>query len=247
MGGIPAVKTFPVIETFGPTCQGEGPNAGQRTMFVRFGGCDYRCSWCDSLYAVLPDQVKANSVLLTAEEIIDRLGPPTPTWTWVTLSGGNPAMLKLGTLVERLKEIGYRVAVETQGSLWKDWLADVDSLVISPKPPSSGMWTVGNAQENADFMERIPMTYNTGAAIKIVVFDDEDFHWAVKYLNRYPSLPAFLSAGTDPPSEHEPLTETRELILDRYRWLCERTLEEGVSASVLPQLHVLAWGHARGV
>jgi 7-carboxy-7-deazaguanine synthase len=50
-------RTYPVVEVFGPTIQGEGALAGLPTLFVRFGGCDYRCSWCDSLLAVLPEQV----------------------------------------------------------------------------------------------------------------------------------------------------------------------------------------------
>jgi 7-carboxy-7-deazaguanine synthase len=42
--GRAAEATFPVIEVFGPTVQGEGPDAGRPAYFVRFGGCDYRCS-----------------------------------------------------------------------------------------------------------------------------------------------------------------------------------------------------------
>ena len=41
-----------VSEIFGPTIQGEGALIGLPTVFVRTGGCDYRCSWCDSLHAV---------------------------------------------------------------------------------------------------------------------------------------------------------------------------------------------------
>ena len=55
------VETFPVIEIFGPTIQGEGAEAGLPTHFVRLGGCDYRCSWCDTMYAVDPATVRANA------------------------------------------------------------------------------------------------------------------------------------------------------------------------------------------
>ena len=47
-----------VVETFGPTIQGEGPYAGRVCHFVRFGGCDYRCTWCDSMHAVDPGLVR---------------------------------------------------------------------------------------------------------------------------------------------------------------------------------------------
>src|SRR6201989_902656 len=94
-------KTIAVIEVFGPTIQGEGPLAGSKTMFIRFGGCDYRCAKCDSLHAVDPRAVKANAEYLTAEEIHDHLvskAKETGT-TWVTLSGGNPCMWDLSRLV----------------------------------------------------------------------------------------------------------------------------------------------------
>ena len=53
MGGVsPVSEAIRVSEIFGPTIQGEGALIGQPTVFVRTGGCDYRCSWCDSLHAV---------------------------------------------------------------------------------------------------------------------------------------------------------------------------------------------------
>ncbi|RWD90497.1 MAG: 7-carboxy-7-deazaguanine synthase QueE, partial [Mesorhizobium sp.] len=56
MGGIPSMKgSIRISEIFGPTVQGEGPLIGRPTVFVRTGGCDYRCRWCDTLYAVLPE------------------------------------------------------------------------------------------------------------------------------------------------------------------------------------------------
>ena len=52
------MKKVRVSEIFGPTVQGEGPLIGKPTVFVRTGGCDYRCNWCDTLYAVLPKHSK---------------------------------------------------------------------------------------------------------------------------------------------------------------------------------------------
>ena len=46
------MKKLRISEIFGPTIQGEGALIGKPTVFVRAGGCDYRCSWCDTLYAV---------------------------------------------------------------------------------------------------------------------------------------------------------------------------------------------------
>ena len=47
-------QTYLVQSIFGPTIQGEGPLMGTKTNFIRLAGCDYRCTWCDSMVAVDP-------------------------------------------------------------------------------------------------------------------------------------------------------------------------------------------------
>lgn len=230
--------------------QGEGALAGVTTHFVRFGGCDYLCSWCDSLYAVLPEHVR-EAERLEVPAIVQRLEALAGAPRWVTLSGGNPALLELGDLVEQLHYGGYSVAVETQGSRWRDWLERVDCLTVSPKPPSSGMVTDRHQAETHRFMDTATAAEkHVGGALKIVVFDDTDLEWARDFLEQWHGWPAFLSAGTARPTgEHEPLGETHRQLGERYRWLCEEVAVDPHLAHVrvLPQLHVLAWGHARAV
>lgn len=236
--------TLPVVEIFGPTIQGEGPDAGVPAYFVRFGGCDYRCVWCDSMHAVDPAEVRENAERLTAEQIVQRLGELPSGPDLVVLSGGNPALLDLSALVLALKQDGMRVAVETQGSRWRDWLSDVDRLVISPKPPSSGMAGPGEMEAFQAFMSNVGDA--PGPVLKIVVFDQSDLDWAAAQHCDHPQLPLFLSAGTDVGlPEEETLTRLRE----RYRWLCATVARRADlrTASVLPQLHVIAWGTAKGV
>jgi 7-carboxy-7-deazaguanine synthase len=245
MSTVAPVKTkvFPVVETFGPTVQGEGILAGLSTYFVRFGGCDYRCSWCDSLHAVLPAQVKANSEMLSADQILRAIQAMPEGPEWVTLSGGNPAMLKLDELVTLLQANALRVSVETQGSLWKPWLGNVNSLTISPKPPSSGMADKVE-KDLAGFMFEASLSRprRTRDALKVVVFDEDDFEFACSVFATYMTWPRFVSCGT---VVGEPLQD----LSDRYRWLCERvsTDKRLMQVRALPQLHVVAWGHARGV
>ena len=135
-----AANTFPVMELFGPTIQGEGIMIGEKTMFIRLGGCDYRCKMCDSMHAVDPQAVKAHATWCSAEQIAASCWAKSPSskTPWVTISGGNPAMWDLQDLVFQLQEVGYKVAVETQGSIWRDWLATVDCLTISPKAQGMG-------------------------------------------------------------------------------------------------------------
>jgi 7-carboxy-7-deazaguanine synthase len=237
--------TFPVIEVFGPTIQGEGPDAGRPAYFVRFGGCDFRCSWCDSMYAVDPEQVRAEARHLEAHEIVAEVNALPPGPEIVVLSGGNPALLDLGPLVKSLHAVDLEVAVETQGSRWKPWLAEVDCLVVSPKGPSSGMDTPKHRQALEQFLAH---AHVVGAAprLKAVIFDDADLGHARWLARSYPGLPLHLSTGTD---VGLPEAETIERLLVRFRWLSERVAVDVAlcRARVSVQQHVLAWGTRRGV
>lgn len=238
-------RTFPVIEIFGPTIQGEGAEAGLATHFLRVGGCDYRCSWCDTMYAVDPATVRATARHLTAGDIVDEIAALGGAPEWVTISGGNPALHHLGPVVDDLHTAGYRVSVETQGSRWRDWLATVDRLTISPKPPSSAMATAAHAAQFTQFMDAALAAAADHAVVKIVCFDEVDVEWATATANRFPQLPLFLSAGTPVPAP----VGLRDAVGERYRWLCERVAETPslARARVLPQLHVIAWKEATGV
>ena len=239
-------KTFPVTEIFGPTIHGEGAEAGMPTHFVRLGGCDYRCSWCDTMYAVDPGSVRRDAVWLSSSEIVAALGDLPGAPRWVSISGGNPALHKLAPLVDQLHEAGMLIAVETQGSLWRNWLAAVDRLTVSPKPPSSGMANARNERRFAEFMSS---ARDNGAfvsvVLKVVCFDDQDLQWAKRFRSEYPEIPLMLSAGTPVPS----VGPVREAVGDCYRWLCERAAADPElgDVRVLPQLHVIAWREARGV
>jgi 7-carboxy-7-deazaguanine synthase len=163
----------------------------------------------------------------------------------VVLSGGNPALLQLGELVDELQIVGRQVAVETQGSLWREWLGRVDRLVVSPKPPSSGMVGPEHAAQTARFMEKLAAS-GVDAALKIVVFDDDDLNWAQEFASAYPDLPLYVSAGTDVGVSD---AQTIAIVRRRFAWLAEAVAARPgmAQARVLPQLHVIAWGTAKGV
>jgi 7-carboxy-7-deazaguanine synthase len=210
------------------------------------------------MFAVEPELVKEHAERLTEEELTERvLGQHWKPGMWLTLSGGNPAVHDLGGWVVDIRSRHYRVAVETQGSIWRDWLRHVDHLVVSPKPPSSKMATERHREQTTAFLNRAQRwVRRESRSMKIVVFDQQDLDWARELIKsrRYGSLhmwDTFLSVGTDPPNWNDPeLTRTtRQQVVERYRWLCEQVAGDPVfiHTRVLPQLHVLAWGHARGV
>lgn len=236
--------THPVVEIFGPTIQGEGAEAGVATHFVRLGGCDYRCVWCDTMYAVDPATVRETSRAMTDQAIVDAIEQLTGRPDWVTISGGNPALHDLDGLLGRLHAGGYKVAVETQGSAWRPWLGRVDRLTVSPKPPSSAMVSPEHDAAFEAFM-RSATDVADRVALKIVCFDEADVRWAKARIAGWPRLSVFLSAGTPVPAP----VDVRAAVAERYRWLCERVAGDAelARARVLPQLHVVAWGAARAV
>ncbi|HAT87982.1 MAG TPA: 7-carboxy-7-deazaguanine synthase QueE [Rhizobiales bacterium] len=234
-----------VSEIFGPTIQGEGALIGKPTVFVRTGGCDYRCSWCDSLHAVDSDY-RADWLPMDTYEIFEKIielskGKPLT----VSLSGGNPAIQDFGPLIEMGKKQGYRFALETQGSITQDWFKDLDLLILSPKPPSSDQVVDWDAFEAC-----VRAAQQARTAMKIVIFDDEDYRWAKGVADRYSSLPLYIQPGnhTPPPPDEPDARIDMQGILDRMEWLVDKTLNDGWFAPrILPQLHVLLWGNKRGV
>lgn len=242
------MSKVPVMEIFGPTIQGEGMVIGQKTMFVRTAGCDYSCSWCDSAFT-WDGSGKDLIRQMDAEEIWQELKSiGGDGFSFVTISGGNPALLKnLDSLIDLLKENNIKVALETQGSKWQDWFLKIDELTISPKPPSSGMETDFDALDRImNQLKKVNTVQNT--SLKVVVFNHQDYDYAKKVHQRYPEISFFLQAG----NEDLKTTENGQLIsqlLQKYEWLINKSMSdhELKNVKVLPQLHTYIWGNKRGV
>jgi 7-carboxy-7-deazaguanine synthase len=245
-------RKFRVAEVFGPTIQGEGAQQGTVTHFIRFGGCDYRCSWCDSPHAVLPRLVK-ELPWLTETELIQQVSD-LPWAPWITFSGGNPAMQHLGGVVNVLQKLGYKINIETQGTVTREWIHLIDQVTISPKPPSSGNPT--DPAVTNRFIGECGLGLHPAVCLKVVVFDDEDFEYAKMMHAEFPRVPFWCQVGNPDPGptvgndaqgstdEPAPVSE----LLDRLHWLSEKVLHEPSMSDVRvnPQMHVLIWGNQRG-
>lgn len=231
-GEDPAV---PVVEIFGPTLQGEGQSIGRKTMFVRLAGCDWSCRWCDTPYAWRPGALQP-PMRLTPAAILQRLAGLDAHCREVTLTGGNPALHDCTALVAALHRHGYHIHVETQGSRAPQWLAQVDSVTVSPKGPSSGMPPAWEALDATLAVAAHP-------ELKVVVFDEGDYRYAAEVHRRYLHLPLTLQVG------HHPGVDDAAALLQRTAWLAQRTLGDPAmqGVRVLPQLHVLLWGDRPGV
>ncbi|WP_205627884.1 7-carboxy-7-deazaguanine synthase QueE [Ruegeria marisrubri] len=239
------MKPLRIAEIFGPTIQGEGAVIGVPTVFVRAGGCDYRCSWCDSLHAV-DSAYRHDWTPMTPEQVwaqVETLSGGAPLT--VSLSGGNPAIQDFGPLIALGRSKGYDFVMETQGSVAQDWFRELSTLILSPKPPSSG-----ETVDWARFEDCVARAEGAPTVMKIVVFDDDDYHWARAAADRFPSLPLYLQPGnhTPPPPDAEDAAIDMDGIMSRYEWLIDKTLgDRWFTPTILPQLHVLIWGNRRGV
>jgi organic radical activating enzyme len=151
--GMIAGNKVPLVEEF-YTIQGEGYHTGKAAYFIRIGGCDVGCSWCDTKYSWNP-----------------ALHPPVPIQTIaenasrypakaVVVTGGEPLMVNLDPLTELLKSKQIETYLETSGAykltgVW-DWIC------LSPKqsmPPVEGI-------------------YEKAHELKVIISDNEDFSWA---------------------------------------------------------------------
>lgn len=146
-------RLLPIMEEF-YTIQGEGFHTGKAAYFVRIGGCDVGCHWCDvkeswdaSVHPLVPvDHVVSNAV-----------GHPART---VVITGGEPLTFNLKYLTGKFKESGMQVHVETSGA--HPFSGQFDWICLSPKktsPPRSEY-------------------YQKAHELKMIIYNRHDFEWA---------------------------------------------------------------------
>ena len=130
-------QKYELVEIF-ESLQGEGRNSGRPAVFVRFAGCNLRCPWCDT--DVAP---RFTSSLSELTDEISRFRAKS-----VILTGGEPTMVEaMPELVAALKERGFWIAVETNGSRDADWLAFVDYVSCTPKAEFPDSLALSRADE----------------------------------------------------------------------------------------------------
>ncbi len=252
-------NVIPVVELFGPTIQGEGVVIGYQTCFVRTAGCDYQCEKCDSLHAVLPELFKGKTTNYKGKALCRELAKKMGHCEWVTLSGGNPCMWDFSAVVDDPR---WKVALETQGTIWQDWIPNCDVITVSPKGP--GMGEKFEPDKFGVFVTNLTNEagqLHKGFYIKIVYFDQRDLELCVEIMERWPILrdhmylsvgnplpPLPLKDGETDPNEPD-ISTYRNMLLDRYRQGIDVVLSDRRLKSVkfLPQLHTLVWANKKGV
>lgn len=147
---------LPLMEEF-YTIQGEGYHTGKAAYFIRLGGCDVGCHWCD-----VKESWDANLHPLTAADAIVQQAQQHPAKT-VVITGGEPLIYNLDYLTSQLKMAGIKTFIETSGAyplsgFW-DWIC------LSPKK----------------FKAPRPDVLVAAGELKVIVFNKSDFEWAEEH------------------------------------------------------------------
>lgn len=149
----------PLVEEF-YTLQGEGYHTGRAAYFIRIGGCDVGCSWCDTKYSWNPDLHPPVEI----GEIVERAsGYPAAA---VVVTGGEPLMVNMEPLTSAMKAEGVETFLETSGAyeLTGTW----DWICLSPK---QNMHPVGDIHKKAH-------------ELKVIIAKESDLGWAVEHAGR---------------------------------------------------------------
>lgn len=153
---IDTATHLPVMESF-YTLQGEGFHQGKAAWFIRLGGCDVGCVWCDVKESW---DVSKHPLKPVSDIVEDALQNPGRI---AVITGGEPLLHNLDTLTAALRENGFQTHLETSGSslLSGHW----DWICLSPKK----------------FKFPLPEVVPFAHELKVVIFNKSDFDWAEKY------------------------------------------------------------------
>lgn len=153
-------KLLPIMEHF-YTIQGEGAHTGLASYFIRIGGCDVGCHWCDVKESWEAEKHPLTDVDLLVKEV-------TKYSKTIVLTGGEPLMWNLNYLTQKLKDHGCKIHIETSGS--HPLSGDLDWICLSPKKKKiPKLEVIAKANE-----------------LKCIIFNDHDFKFAEKFASMAP-------------------------------------------------------------
>ncbi|MEQ9305522.1 MAG: 7-carboxy-7-deazaguanine synthase QueE [Marinoscillum sp.] len=185
-------EELPLMESF-LTIQGEGFYTGSPAYFVRLGGCDVGCVWCD-----VKESWEADAhPLISVDEIVSQAS--SHGVKIVVITGGEPLMYDLNHLTLKLQTAGLKTHIETSGahSLSGQW----DWLTFSPKK----------------FMAPKEEFYEHSDELKVIVFNKSDFAWAEAHARKcHEDIQLFLQPEWSKKDEMTPLIV--EYVKKNPRW-----------------------------
>ena len=152
-------RKLPLVEEF-YTIQGEGFNSGKPAYYIRLGGCDIGCSWCDTKFSW---NSELHPLVETDRIIKNVLNSPARS---IVVTGGEPLMYNLDYLCSELKKQNVETFIETSGAypltgIW-DWIC------LSPKKNAPPLTEIADQAHE----------------LKIIIQNNNDFPWAETYAEK---------------------------------------------------------------
>jgi len=195
--------------------QGESLHAGRPCVFVRLGGCNLRCRYCDTRYAY------EEGYRLGIHEIMDRIADyKCPL---IEITGGEPLFQKeTPLLIQKLLECGYEMLMETNGSYDIDWVDRRCIRIVDIKCPSSGE----SAKTDLDNLKRL----TPQDQVKFVIGDRNDYDYAAQVAG---------SVAVDVPRHHILFSPVFNQLNPRQ--LAQWLLRDRFPARLHLQLHKFIW------
>lgn len=174
------------------TLQGEGYYQGKAAYFIRLGGCDVGCVWCDVKESWDADKHPKFSI----DEIVEKAIKEVAGYKFqvsgnlpiIVITGGEPLLHDLTALTKALHTAGFQTNIETSGSslLSGDW----DWICLSPKK----------------FKAPLPEILSKANELKVVIFNKTDFDWAEQYAAQVsPNCKLYLQPEWDKAQQNTPL------------------------------------------
>jgi len=205
--------------------QGEGINIGKPAVFLRLQGCNLRCSWCDTKYTWGNDYKKL--ALNEVKEQIKKFDCDR-----LVITGGEPLLQDVE--VKRLIDLlpGYKIEIETNGTIYPQWANYGILFNVSPKPPSS------ENNPSIAYNKDVLKSFNKiNSVFKFVVQNKDDFKWMKKVikecgLNKEKVI-VMPEGKTSQEIVRSALAVIEEIKKEKFR--------------IIPRLQVLLWGVRRGI
>ena len=204
--------------------EGEGIEIGRPEVFIRLTGCNLRCDWCDTKYAL--NDGKEMSI----DEIIQEIRRyPCKN---ISITGGEPLLQReeLLELVEGLKEMNYWIQLNTNGTIFDQRIFElVDLITMDCKCPSSGM------KSDLKVLARTKNSFSFKLQLKFIISNEEDYQYAKNIIST--SLKDMANIIFQPEWHSRKFAKK----------LVEFVKRDGLNVKVILQQQKVIWGLKRGV
>jgi 7-carboxy-7-deazaguanine synthase len=204
--------------------EGEGIEIGRPEIFIRLAGCNLRCTWCDTKYAL------ENGKEMSIKKIVNEVKKyPCKS---VSITGGEPLLQKeeLLELIKQLKSLGYWIQINTNGTFFDEEIfRSVDLISMDCKCPSTGM------KSHLNVLEKTVKLFDSKSQFKFIISNKDDYEYARK-------ITSSILQGTS----HiilQPEWGSRKFA----RKLIELAKNNGIQARIILQQQKVIWGTRRGV